>query len=443
MPHHRLAIERRDPDARRIRRLTQQRGIELELPHQVGLAHALPRHREQHHAEQVDRRHAGGCIDARHDLVREVAAERREPLRLVLGDRLAGAPPRHVPPQDLVERQRFAETHVDLAEATAQLRQRLEHAEDRFLLLGPARQFADVGARLDDAFVAEVHRHEHDRPRRVAHVAAHRHREHADPRAEQAPGAAAAALDEVFDRMAAREDRAEVAREDRGVRGVAAEAAAEEKRAATAQERADDGHVEVDTGRDVRHRVALVIDDVRQQEVVHVAAVAGHVDDFAAFVDRFQAREIGELDAVVEAVPEPSQQAGHQHDEPVRIVRRDLVGIAARDLQRLATRELLLRHVLADRVAHGFRAQHVRNDRATVRQVRADRRGALVAELHAQLPPQPARPAGHAARFGERRLQRQRLAEQHEQVAAVDGERQQLAEASADVPVLGEQQPEP
>ena len=60
-------------------------------------------------------------------------------------------------------------------------------------------ELADVGVAFDDALVAEVHRQEHDGPRRIAQEAAHRHGEHAGLRLQQPPGAAAAAFDEVLD----------------------------------------------------------------------------------------------------------------------------------------------------------------------------------------------------------------------------------------------------
>ena len=220
----------------------------------------------------------------------------------------------------------------------------------------------------------------------------------------QAPRAAAAAFDEVLDRVAARHDRAEVAREHGRVRRVAAEAATQEERAATAQQRADHRHVEVDAGRDVRDRIALVVHDVRQQQVVHVAAVARHVDDLAAFVDRLQAREVGEFDAVVEPVPQAAEHARREDDERVRIVGGDFVGVAARDLERVAPRDLLVPDLLAHGVAHCLRAQHLGHDRAPMREVGTDGRRTLVAELHAQLAPQPARAARHAARLRHRGL---------------------------------------
>ena len=124
VPDDRLAVERRDPDARRIRRLAHQRGVQLELPRQVGLAHALSRRREQHQPEQVDRRDAGSRIDARHDLLREVVAQRRQPRGLLLGDRQRPAPSAgRASPATASSGKRFAETHVDLAEAAAQFRQ--------------------------------------------------------------------------------------------------------------------------------------------------------------------------------------------------------------------------------------------------------------------------------------------------------------------------------
>ena len=174
-----------------------------------------------------------------------------------------------------------------------------------------------------------------------------------------------------------------------------------------------------------------------------MAAMARHVDDLAAFVDRLQAREIGQLDAVVQPVPQSAEHAGHEDHESVRIVGGDFVRVAARDLERVAALELLFGDILAHGVAHRLRAQHFGNDGAPVRQVRADGRRPLVAELHAQLPPDTSRPARHAARLHERRLQLHRFAHQHEQVASVEQQGEQLAEPAADVPILGNGQAEP
>ena len=125
------------------------------------------------------------------------------------------------------------------------------------------------------------------------------------------PGAAAPALDEVLDGMPARHDGGEIVHEHDGVQRAAAEAAADEERAALAQEAPDHRHVEVDARRDVRNRVALPEDRVRQQQVVHVAAVAGHVDDLVVLRQLLERLDVLEHDAVVEPVPQP-----RQHDTP-------------------------------------------------------------------------------------------------------------------------------
>ena len=129
--------------------------------------------------------------------------------------------------------------------------------------------------------------------------------------------------------MAARHDRAEVLHQHRGVQRVAAEAAPDEERPALAQEAPDDRQVEVDAGGDVRHRIALHVDHVAEQQVVHVAAVTGHVDDLVALGDLLERRRMAELDAVVEPVPQPRERAGHEAHEGVRVVRGDLQRVRA------------------------------------------------------------------------------------------------------------------
>ena len=118
-------------------------------------------------------------------------------------------------------------------------------AQDRFLLLGLARQLADVRAAFDQLLVADVDRLEHHRPARLAQEAAHGHRQHAGARLQQPAGAAAPALDEVLDRHAAREELRHVLGEHGRVQRVGAEAAPQEEGAAAAQDRAHHRQVEV------------------------------------------------------------------------------------------------------------------------------------------------------------------------------------------------------
>ena len=88
--------------------------------------------------------------------------------------------------------------------------------------------------------------------------------------------------------------------EHRRVQRFALEAAAQEEGAAAPQQRTDQRHVEVGAGGDVRRRQSVAIDQVGQQQVVDVAAVAGHIDDALAGRDLRQRLEVVHLDAVVE-----------------------------------------------------------------------------------------------------------------------------------------------
>jgi hypothetical protein len=67
----------------------------------------------------------------------------------------------------------------------------------------------------------------------------------------------------------------------------------------------DHRQVEVDPGRDVRRHQAVAVDHVGQQEVVDVAAMAGHIDHLVALGHRLEPLDAADLDAVVEPVPEP------------------------------------------------------------------------------------------------------------------------------------------
>jgi hypothetical protein len=79
---------------------------------------------------------------------------------------------------------------------------------------------------------------------------------------QQPAGARAPAFDEVLDRVAAGHQLRHVFGEHRRVQRVAAEAAAQEERAALAQQGADHRQVEVDAGGDVRRHDAAVVQQV-------------------------------------------------------------------------------------------------------------------------------------------------------------------------------------
>ncbi len=103
-------------------------------------------------------------------------------------------------------------------------------------------------------------------------------------------------------------------------------------------------------------RVTVDVDCIRQQQIVHVTAVTGDIDDLVALRDPFQRVEVTEDDTVVEAVPQPRQRRLHEANEGVRVVSGDLLGIAASLQERLPARDLLLSHFLRHGGAHRPRA---------------------------------------------------------------------------------------
>src|SRR5690606_40787525 len=111
---------------------------------------------------------------------------------------------------------------------------------------------------------------------------------------------------------AAADQRVQVFVEHRRVQRVAPEGAAHEEGAAAAQQAADQRHVQVDAGGDVRRAQAVLEQQEGEQQVVDVAAVAGHVDDLVTMGDLLHAFHVVDLHAVVDLVPEPGQ---HQLQE--------------------------------------------------------------------------------------------------------------------------------
>ena len=115
------------------------------------------------------------------------------------------------------------------------------------------------------------------------------------------------ALDEELDRVPAVHHHVHVLHEDDRVEPRAAEAAADVERSALAQQPADHRQVQVHARGDVRHRIAALVDHVGQEQVVHVAPVAGHVDDLAGGRQAVEILGVPDFDAVVNARQEAAR----------------------------------------------------------------------------------------------------------------------------------------
>src|SRR6185437_7661344 len=272
---HRLAVrddvrpaELGQRDAGTVGKAAQQRPVEIDLALEVRFRKRLPRHGEQDDGEQIDRGDRGGGVDVAHDAAGEVIDGCGDPRRAGVLIERARAPAALVAVQNGFQRDGLAEVDVHTPEALPELAERLHETEHRFLLLGLAGKLTDVGGAFENALVAEIHGQEDHRPGRIAEEAAHRHGEHPGLRLQQPARAAAAAFDEILDGVAARHDGGQVFHEDDGVEAVAAEFAADEEGAAHAQQPADDGEIEVDAGGNVRYRIAVDVDDVREQQII-------------------------------------------------------------------------------------------------------------------------------------------------------------------------------
>ncbi len=137
----------------------------------------------------------------------------------------------------------------------------------------------------------------------------------------------------------------------------------------------------------------------------------------------------------------PSSFSANLH-EGVRVVSGDLEGVLAGLQQAGPELVVLLAGFGGHHGAHRAGAQHLRDDGAAVREIRADARGALPPQ-HAAQEPSDAPRLVHGRRGVQHGTQADRLAEFHEHVAAIDEHGEELAGARGQRPVLGEQQAQP
>ncbi len=166
--------------------------------------------------------------------------------------------------------------------------------------------------------------------------------------------------------------------------------------------------------------------------------MAGHIDDFIAAGDVLDRLDVIDPNAVVQLVPEPAQYYLKEADDGVGEVRGDLVGIAGGHGLRLALVNPLFAGLAGDRLAHQRGMQQSLEQSAAVNQLRADHSGALLAEVHAQHPVDPAyRALAVHSRF-KQCVQWHLRAEVYAHLAPLQQDCEKLAQAAAH-PVPGEQ----
>src|ERR1700761_408875 len=99
--------------------------------------------------------------------------------------------------------------------------------------------------------------------------------------------------------MAAGHDRRQGLHEYNCVETTSAETATDEKCSALAQKAPDHRQVEIDTRGYVRDGIPVHVNDIREQQVIHVAAMTGNVDDFIALGRLLEGLDMAKLHAVV------------------------------------------------------------------------------------------------------------------------------------------------
>ena len=325
---------------------------------------------------------------------------------------------------ELAQLYRRREIEGDLAERLADEPQALYDAANRFPGLCLAPQFLQVSPGFDQLFVADVDGHDGDGTPHAAPVAANGHAQHAGARMEQASGPGTSALDEVLHRVSAPEHLVEVLGEHRRVERVIGETAAHEEGAAAAEQRPDDRHVQVLAGGDVRRHQAGVEQRIRQQQEVDVRAVARCVHECMCLGDIIESIEPPDLDAGIDAMPEPGEESIEKPEAGIGQVGSDFVGVVAGQPRR----GVLLFAFFNDR-PNGFAPEDPGYQAAPVRQVGTQGCRALVAEFHAYQARRSARePVGVHARvddvvpqYGAREL--------HQDVGAIEEQAHESAES--------------
>ncbi len=78
----------------------------------------------------------------------------------------------------------------------------------------------------------------------------------------------------------------------------------------------------------MRRGQAVAEQQIGEQQIVDVAAVARHVDHFVTLGDFLHTFDVVDLDPVVDLVPEPAQHHFQKADRGVGVVRGDLVAVA-------------------------------------------------------------------------------------------------------------------
>ena len=278
--------------------------------------------------------------------------------------------------------------------------------------------------------ITNVDRHQRDRTGSAAQHRLNGHRQRAGLRIKQTSGTGATTLHEVLHGIAAAEQFAQILAEHGGVELIALEGTTDKEGAQAAEDRARWPEIQVNTGRDVRWYQPLVIEHVGEKQVVHVAAVAGDIDNFMAIM-RQLAYTLGvmNVDALIQAVPGKAENTIGQANHLIREVRCDLFHQRNGVLLSFLMRNFLAARFVFNGAGDRFGGQQLVEQVLTRRKAWPYGRQALTGEVHTRHARQFLRDDLVGAVLVRHATQRNGRGETHKAVASQPGDREELLDA--------------
>jgi hypothetical protein len=178
----------------------------------------------------------------------------------------------------------------------------------------------------------------------------------------------------------------------------------------------------------------------KQQQIVDMAAVAGHVDDLALLGPGLDAIDVTDGHALVETIPEPRENTLHESHEWIREVSGDLVGIGPGLFHGIGPAQAIDLHFPLDGRLNRPGLQDLADHGSPMRQVGADGGHPLATEMDPQDARELADGPFRRQALGDQLADGDRGADLHHDVTPVDDDHEKLAQGAADGPVVGQKQ---
>ena len=279
-------------------------------------------------------------------------------------------------------------------------------------------------------FVANVDGYEGDRASSPAQHRLNGHRQRAGFRIEQTTGTGATPFHEVFNGITAAEQLAKIFTEYGGVELVALKGTTDKERPQAAENRAGWPEVQVNAGSDVRRYQTLVIEHIGEEQIVHVAAVAGDIDNLMAIMGQLAyALGVMNVDALIEAVPRKAQNTIGKTNHLVREVRGNLFHQCNSVLLCFLMGNLFAARFVFNGPGNRFGGQQLVEQVLTCRKTWTDGSQTLTGEVHTRHARQFLRDNLVGAVFVRHTAQRNGRGETHEAVTSQPGDREEFLNA--------------